>query len=106
MIDPGQLTTRLTLEAPVDSDDGQGGVTRSYAAQAVLWAQLAPHPARDHVTADDARAVQRVTITLRGGLALSRAHRFSDGPRTYRIVSWRARERGAWLEIDTESELT
>ncbi|MCP9626127.1 head-tail adaptor protein [Rhodopseudomonas palustris] len=106
MSDPGQLTTRLTLEAPVESDDGQGGVTRSYAAEAVLWAQLAPHPARDRVTADDSRAVQRVSITLRGGVALTRAHRFSDGERIYRIVSWRTRDRGAWLEIDAETELT
>jgi head-tail adaptor len=106
MSDPGKLTTRLTLEAPVESDDGQGGVTRNTTAQAVLWAQLAPHPARDRVSADDARAVQRVTITLRGGVALTRAHRFTDGTRIYRIVSWRARERGAWLEIDAETELS
>lgn len=106
MIDPGQLTARLTLEAPVERDDGQGGVVRNYAAQAVLWAQLAPHPARDHVSADDAHAVQRVTITLRGGVALSRAHRFSDGARTYRIIAWRAHDRGAWLEIDAETELS
>ncbi|WP_420135312.1 head-tail adaptor protein [Rhodopseudomonas sp.] len=106
MSDPGKLTTRLTLEAPAETDDGQGGVTRATTAQAVLWAQLTAHPPREGVAADDARAVQRVTITLRGGVALTRAHRFSDGPRIYRIVSWRDRDRGAWLEIDAETELT
>ena len=31
MIDPGELNRRLVLEAPVESADGAGGVTRSYA---------------------------------------------------------------------------
>ncbi|MCG6203154.1 head-tail adaptor protein [Rhodopseudomonas sp. HC1] len=105
MNDPGKLTTRLTLETPVESGDGQGGVMRSYAAQNVVWAQLVAHPARDRVAADDAHAVQRVTITLRGGIALTRAHRFTDGARIYRIISWRDRDRGAWREIDAETEL-
>ena len=32
MIDPGELNHRLVLEQPVESADGAGGVTRSYAA--------------------------------------------------------------------------
>ncbi len=106
MSDAGKLITRLTLEAPVESDDGQGGVVRSYMEQAALWAQLVARPAREGIAADDSRAVQRVIITLRGGVTLTRAHRFSDGTRIYRIVSWRTRDRGAWLEIDAETELT
>lgn len=105
MTGPGQLTTRLTLQAPVESDDGQGGVVRSYAAQAVLWAQVVPHAARDRIAAGDDGANQRASITLRGGVALSRAHRLTDGARVYRIVSWRDRDHGAWLEIDAETRL-
>jgi len=105
MIDPGQLTTRLTLQVPVESGDGQGGVVRSYAPQEMVWARVVPHPARDRIAAGDDGANQRATITLRGGVALTRAHRLTDGARVYRIVSWRDRDRGAWLEIDAETRL-
>ncbi|MGP9811895.1 head-tail adaptor protein [Rhodopseudomonas sp. NSM] len=105
MIDPGRLSTRLTLEAPVESGDGQGGVVRSYAAQAVVWALVVPHAAREGVDADADRAMLRVTITLRGGVQLTRAHRLIDGARIYRIVSWRPREGGALIEIDAETRL-
>ena len=30
MTQPGELDRRLTLEAPVETDDGAGGVTRTY----------------------------------------------------------------------------
>ncbi|ABD08163.1 Phage head-tail adaptor, putative [Rhodopseudomonas palustris HaA2] len=106
MIDPGRLNTRLVLEVPVESGDGQGGVTRSYAPQQVVWARVVQHAAREGVDADADRAMLRVTITLRGGVALTRAHRLIDGARIYRIISWRDIDRGAWLEIDAETELT
>ncbi|WP_322516456.1 head-tail adaptor protein [Rhodopseudomonas palustris] len=105
MIDPGRLNTRLTLQAPVESDDGQGGVVRSYAPQAVVWARVVQHAAREGVDADADRAMLRVAITLRGGVALTRAHRLIDGARIYRIVSWRKRDAGTWLEIDAETRL-
>jgi head-tail adaptor len=105
MIDPGQLNRRLTLQVPVESDDGQGGVMRSYALQAMVWAHVVPHAARDRVAADDDGANQRVTITLRGGVALTRAHRLIDGARVYRIIAWRGREGGALIEIDAETRL-
>lgn len=82
MIDPGRLNRRLTLLAPVETDDGQGGA------------------------ADQDRAVLRAKITLRAGVTLSRAHRLADGDSVYRIIAWRRRERGALLEIDAETEQT
>ena len=102
MIDPGKLNTRLTLETPVESGDGQGGVVRSFAPQNVVWAQIAPRAAREGVTADADGAVLRITITLRGGVALTRAHRLVDGARIYRIIAWRERDHGALIEIDAE----
>jgi len=67
MIDPGALKTRLTLEAPVETDDGQGGVTRGYATFAKVWAQVAPLGARPNVTADADGAAVRYRIVTRCG---------------------------------------
>lgn len=106
MIDPGRLNRRLTLLAPVETDDGQGGVVRSSVAQAVLWASVAPLAAREGVVADTDRAALRAKITLRAGVTLSRAHRLADGDSVYRIIAWRSRARGALLEIDAETEQT
>ncbi|MCK7475034.1 MAG: head-tail adaptor protein [Rhodopseudomonas palustris] len=39
-------------------------------------------------------------IVLRGGVALTRQHQFSDGTRSYRILGWRELQHGRWLEID------
>ena len=39
------------LEAPVETDDGAGGVTRSYETVTTLWAQVEPLGARADVAA-------------------------------------------------------
>jgi SPP1 family predicted phage head-tail adaptor len=102
MIDPGRLNKRLTLQAPVESDDGQGGVVRDYVGQQTLWAQVEPLAARDGVAANTGGAVLRVRITLRGGVALSRDHRLAYGASVYRIIAWRERDDGRLIEIDAE----
>ncbi|MFT3938226.1 head-tail adaptor protein [Rhodopseudomonas sp.] len=100
------MNRRLTLLAPTEVDDGQGGVVRSSVAQAVLWASVVPLAAREGVAADTDRAALRARITLRAGVTLSRAHRLADGDSVYRIIAWRSRGRGALLEIDAETEQT
>lgn len=47
MSDPGRLNRRLVLEAPVETDDGAGGVTRGFAAVATLWASVVPISAHE-----------------------------------------------------------
>ncbi len=102
MIDPGALKTRLTLEAPVETDDGQGGVTRGYATFAKVWAQVAPLGARPNVTADADGAAVRYRIVTRCGYVLTLQHRFVDGSRVYRILSFRERDGGRFIEIEAE----
>ena len=51
MTQPGELDRRLTLEAPVETDDGAGGVTRSYQTVTTLWAAVAPVSARADIAA-------------------------------------------------------
>ena len=65
MTAPGELRHRLVLEAPVETPDGAGGVTRSYAALATLWAKMTPVAARGDVVADDLAAAVTHRIVIR-----------------------------------------
>ena len=40
--DPGRLTARLDLEAPVETGDGQGGASVAFESRAALWALIEP----------------------------------------------------------------
>ncbi len=102
MIDPGRLKTRLTILAPVETADGQGGVARAYATQATIWAAVTPLSARSDVEAEAAAAVVRVRITLRSNFELTLQHRLRDGDEEYRIVAIRAVGDGRFNEIDAE----
>lgn len=100
MIDPGQLNTRLLLQAPVESDDGQGGVIRGYADVATIWARVIPAAMQPRVEAEAERVVTRVRIVARAPLALSLQHQFVDGAKIYRITGFRDDRR--FVEIDAE----
>lgn len=102
MIDPGTLKTRLTIEAPLETDDWQGGVTRGYAAFAKVWAQVTPLGARQDIAADAGGAVVRYRIVVRCGYVLTLQHRLIDGARVYRILSFHARDNGRFVEIEAE----
>ena len=105
MTDPGRLKTRLVIEAPVEADDGQGGVTRSYTAAATVWAAVTPVAARatgDAVEADAAGATARYRIVLRSNVALTLQHRLVDGARIYRIASIRDLDDRRFIAVDAE----
>ena len=102
MIDPGALKTRLAIEAPVETDDGQGGVTRDYATFAKVWAQVTPLGARPDLAADSDGAAVRYRIVVRCGYVLTLQHRLVDGARVYRILSFRERDNGRFTEIEAE----
>ena len=101
MTDPGELNRRLTLEAPAESADGSGGVTRSYDAVATLWASVEPQSARGNVAADalGANITHRIRIRTRADITLR--HRFRDGEAIFRIVAIRERDK-RFLDIDAE----
>jgi SPP1 family predicted phage head-tail adaptor len=97
----GRLNRRLTLEAPVETPDGAGGVARTYEAVATLWAAVEPETARGGLDADarGATVTHRITIRMRDGLTTR--HRLRDGARLYRIVSLREESAG-FLSIRAE----
>jgi SPP1 family predicted phage head-tail adaptor len=87
MKNPGRMKTRLVVEAPVDTDDGQGGVRRAFAAITTVWAAVMPDRVQHAVEADADGAVVRLRVVLRSGLDLTLQHRLRDGDRIYRITA-------------------
>jgi len=103
MTNPGVLRSRLTLEAPVESADGAGGVVRSYSAVATLWAEVTPVSAARAFEAEraGARITHRIVIRFSGDITTQ--HRFREGDRVFRIASLRDRDgRRRFLQIDAE----
>ena len=103
MTDPGILKQRLVLEAPVETADDAGGVLRSYAPAAFLWAAVDPIDARADTRGGDAGATIRSRITVRAGPEITTRHRLRQGSRLWRIVSVREADRsGRLLAIEAE----
>ncbi|MGD9768830.1 MAG: phage head closure protein [Pseudolabrys sp.] len=106
MINPGDLDRRLVIEAPVETADDAGGVVRSYADAATMWASVQPETMRADVEADAAGAALGYRILMRAGRDLTTRHRLRDGVQRYRILAVReGRERRAgprFLEIRAE----
>ncbi len=101
----GRLRTRLALQGPVETPDGQGGMVRGFETVATVWAEVTWLAARESVTADDAGADQCVRILLRREHEVTPAHRLADGARIYRIIAVRASARPGAIEIDAEQRL-
>lgn len=106
MNDPGQFNRRLVVEAPVETGDGAGGVTRSYSAVATLWASVTPVLAQEEIEA--ARLGARIThrIGIRFSRDITTRHRFREGNAVYRIVSLRDHDgRKRFLDISAEQRI-
>jgi len=99
---PGDLNRRLVLQAPVESDDGEGGSTRSYETVTALWAQVVPLSGRADLAADSLGAVLNVRIVVRARDDVTTRHRLQDGDRVYRVVAVRPSADRRFLEIDAE----
>jgi head-tail adaptor len=105
MIDPGQLKTRLQIQAPIEADDGQGGVTRSFTTLTTAWAQVTPFSARGtgaNVEADAEGATVKYRILLRSNFLLTLQHRLVDGARIYRIAAIRDADDRRFIALDAE----
>src|SRR3954464_13241170 len=102
MTAPGDLTRRLVLQAPAETPDGAGGVTRGYTAVTTLWASVEPVSARNSVIADAGGAAVPPRIVIRRREGLTTRHRFVEGGATYRIVSLRGDATRRFLVIGAE----
>jgi head-tail adaptor len=105
MIDPGRLKTRLEIQAPVETDDGQGGVTRSFATLTTAWAEVTAVSSRGNgadVQADAEGATVKYRIVLRSNFVLTLQHRLVDGARVYRIAAIRDAGDRRFVALDAE----
>lgn len=103
LLDPGRLDHRLTLEVPVESADGAGGVIRSHAAGPLVWAAVTPVSARGEVAAASrgARVTHRIVLRMRSDITTR--HRLRKGARLFHIVALReADASGRFLLIEAE----
>ena len=106
MTDPGLLNRRLVLEAPVESADGAGGVSRSFAEVATLWVSVTPVSAARQIEAERLGAKVTHRLHLRFSSDITTRHRFRDGDRIYRIASLRDRDgRKRFLQIEAEERI-
>lgn len=106
MTDPGTLNRRLTVEEPVETPDGAGGVIRSFAAGATLWASVMPLSAREILDAARLGMILSHRIVVRAGPVLSVRHRLREGGRIFCIASVRPQDaRETFLEIAVEERL-
>jgi SPP1 family predicted phage head-tail adaptor len=85
--DPGALRRRLTLEAPVETPDGSGGVIRSFAALGSVWADVTSLSLDEQVRADrnGPRIDHHLVVRRRAGLVAG--HRLVGDGRILRIVA-------------------
>jgi SPP1 family predicted phage head-tail adaptor len=103
-IDPGCLNRRLVVEAPVEIDDGSGGVVRSFVDAETVWAQVTPVGARGDVDADTSGAVVTWRILVRAGPVLTTRHRLRDGARRLDIAAVIMRD-DALVEITAQERV-
>jgi SPP1 family predicted phage head-tail adaptor len=98
----GDLNRRLLLQAPVETDDGAGGVARAYADVCTLWAQVIPLAGRADTAAGNFGAAMRYSIVIRARDDITTRHIFQDGDRIYSVVAARPSADRRFLEIDAE----
>lgn len=104
MTTAADLSTRLAIEAPVETADGAGGVTRTFAAAGRVWAKLTPLGLDERVAADRALGLLTHRATVRARIGLTTAHRLTLGTRRLRIRALREVEEGRFLELLLEEE--
>jgi SPP1 family predicted phage head-tail adaptor len=102
----GRLRERVVLEAPVETADGAGGVVRTYATQATLWAEIAAVGAKADVIADAVGASVTHRITIRSGVDVTARHRFRLGARIFDVVSMRGADpQGRFMLIEARERI-
>jgi head-tail adaptor len=106
MKNPGRMKTRLVIEAPVESDDGQGGVVRGHVPVAAVWAAVMPDRVQHGFEADGDGAAVRLRIVLRSEHGLTLRHRLVDGNRIYRITALTDSADRRFTEIHVDHRVT
>lgn len=81
----GELRHRLALQAPIESEDGGGGVTRTWALIAEVWGAIRPLSGNESVEADGLRGRVSHEIWIRYRAGVVPEMRFALGARVFEI---------------------
>jgi SPP1 family predicted phage head-tail adaptor len=88
----------VTLEAPIDTSDDNGGATRIYAPVATFWARVVPRAAAMIDRADQQQQQVSYDIYFRARPDLTAAMRLTLGARRFQILAFNeVDERGATM---------
>jgi SPP1 family predicted phage head-tail adaptor len=79
------LRSRLVLESPVETPDGAGGMTRSWAVTATLWGRVQPTGGDDSRVAGAPGQTVSHRVTLRWRAAVNAGMRLKLGARRFAI---------------------
>ena len=99
----GDLNRRLVLQAPVESDDGEGGVTRSFTTgDDAVGAGDAAGGARRCRRRQSRRRACAIASSCARATTSPRAISLLDGAHVYRVIAARESADRRFLEIDAE----
>ncbi|CZT34563.1 phage head closure protein [Rhizobium sp. 9140] len=86
-IDPGRMTARMELERPVDTPDGQGGISRAFVSAGALWTLIEPRVALITERAGEKIEHLEHDVWIRHRTDVSVGMRFRKGARLLAILS-------------------
>ncbi|MGO4439639.1 phage head closure protein [Rhizobium sp. RAF56] len=83
--DPGRMTARLALEAPVATPDGQGGASIAFEERASAWALVEPVAVAIEVMAGSETFTRTHRIWLRWRTDITAGMRLRKGARLFLV---------------------
>jgi SPP1 family predicted phage head-tail adaptor len=83
----GAMRRRLTIEAPVEVPDAAGGVVRSFATVAAVWAEVTFEGGTERSRAGRLEQAGSYRVTLRWRAGINAGMRFVDGAQVLEILT-------------------
>lgn len=82
-----RLSKRVAIEQPLETADGAGGKTISWATFATVWAEILPRSGREEIFADQIRNRVSHKISIRYLVGLNEKMRVSYNARLFNITA-------------------
>ncbi len=100
-----KLRSRITIEQPVDTPDGSGGISRSWQEVAVLWAEILPLRGSERLRAMQLTSNVSHRFRIRFKTGITSAMRISWNSKIFNIQAvLDTRPQSGMLELLAEEE--
>lgn len=86
-MEPGRLNRRVELQSATETADTRGGIARTWATYATVWAEVAPLGGRELFYAQQVQSLVTHNIRMRYRTTLTAAHRIKYGTRIFGVLS-------------------